>query len=75
MINTASLIGVNSNVFGSGFQKKRITSFSWGENEQFTFSKAWEINKNIASMIGEELNDKDYLILQGIHSNHLGFNL
>ena len=75
MINTASLIGVNSNVFGSGFQKKRIASFSWGENEQFTFSKAWEINKNIASMIGEELNDKDYLILQGIHSNHLGFNL
>lgn len=75
MINTASLIGVNSNVFGAGFQKKNIASFAWGENERFTLAKAWDINKNIASMIGEELNDKDYLILQSVHTNHSEFNL
>lgn len=75
MINTASLIGVNSNVFGSGFQKKHIASFSWGESDQFKLSKAWSINQNIALMAGEELNDKDYLVLKGVHSHHLRFNL
>ena len=75
MINTASVIGVNSNVFGAGFQKKHVASFSWGENESYALAKAWEVNKNIALMIDEELNEKDYLILKGVHSNHLGFNL
>ena len=75
MINTASLIGVNSNVFGAGFQKKHVASFSWGENESYTLAKAWDVNKNIALMIDEELNDKDYLILKGVHSNYLRFNL
>jgi UDP-N-acetylglucosamine diphosphorylase/glucosamine-1-phosphate N-acetyltransferase len=75
MINTASVIGVNSNVFGAGFQKKHVASFSWGENESYALAKAWEVNKNIASMIDEELSDHDYLILKDVHYNYLRFNL
>ena len=75
MINTASVIGVNVNVFGAGFQKKCIASFSWGESDTYTLTKAWEVNKNIAQMTGEELSDKDYLILQSIYSSKLDFNL
>ena len=75
MINTASVIGVNVNVFGAGFQKKCIASFSWGGSDTYTLTKAWEVNKNIAQMTGEELSDKDYLILQSIYSSKLDFNL
>ncbi|GAB3688886.1 GlmU family protein [Spirosoma flavus] len=30
MFNTGSVVGVSANVFGSGFQPKHISSFSWG---------------------------------------------
>ena len=30
MFNTGTVVGVNVNVFGSGFQPKHIPSFSWG---------------------------------------------
>ena len=33
MLNTGTYIGLGANVFGSGFQKKHIPSFSWGSNE------------------------------------------
>ena len=71
MLNTASVVGVNANVFGAGFQNKFIASFSWGVSETYTLEKAWEVNKNIAQMNGEELSDKDYLILQSIYSSNL----
>ena len=71
MLNTASVVGVNANVFGSGFQKKIIRSFAWGEGETYALEKAWEVNRNIAQMNGEELSDKDYLILQSIYSSNL----
>ena len=56
-------------------KKKHVASFSWGENESYALAKAWEVNKNIASMIDEELSDHDYLILKDVHSNYLRFNL
>lgn len=30
MFNTGTVVGVNANVFGAGFQSKHIPSFSWG---------------------------------------------
>jgi UDP-N-acetylglucosamine diphosphorylase/glucosamine-1-phosphate N-acetyltransferase len=30
MFNTGTVVGVNANIFGSGFQAKHIPSFSWG---------------------------------------------
>ena len=67
MINTASVIGVNANVFGAGFPAKRVSSFTWGDNEAYLFNKAWETNCNIALMEGEELEQADKLILKNIH--------
>ena len=67
MINTASVLGVNANIFGGGFQKKYIESFSWGENEKYDLAKAWNVNKNIALLLGEYLDEKDYLILEYIY--------
>ena len=30
MFNTGTVVGVNANVFGAGFQRNFIPSFSWG---------------------------------------------
>lgn len=31
MLNTGSIIGISCNIYGSGYQPKNISSFSWGE--------------------------------------------
>ena len=66
MINTGSVIGVNSNVFGEGFPPKYIPSFSWGNGETYKFEKAWNVNLNIAKMAGEKLTKVDKDILKNV---------
>jgi UDP-N-acetylglucosamine diphosphorylase/glucosamine-1-phosphate N-acetyltransferase len=36
MFNTGTVVGVNVNIFGSGFPRNFIPSFSWGGNQGFT---------------------------------------
>ncbi len=36
MFNTGTVVGVSSNVFGSGFPPKFVPSFSWGGSDGFT---------------------------------------
>jgi hypothetical protein len=45
MLNTGTFIGVSSNIYGGGFHKKNINSFSWtdasnNENIIYEFDKA-----------------------------------
>lgn len=50
MFNTGTVVGVNANIFGSGFPKKFIPCFSWGGSEGFvTFSleKAFEVAQKV----------------------------
>ena len=50
MFNTGTVVGVNSNIYGSGFQRKFIPSFSWGEALQFTtyrLDKALEVAEKV----------------------------
>ena len=39
MLNTGTYIGVGCNLFGAGFQRKFIPSFSWGENSRMDLDK------------------------------------
>lgn len=61
MFNTGTVVGVCANVFGAGFQKKYIPSFSWGGAaegyETYTFSKAIEVIK--ATMGRKEMRLKE----------------
>ncbi len=66
MLNTASVIGVNSNVFGVGFPAKKIPSFSWSATEAYNLNKAWAVNQNIAKMANEQLTNFDFEILKSI---------
>jgi UDP-N-acetylglucosamine diphosphorylase/glucosamine-1-phosphate N-acetyltransferase len=45
MFNTGTVVGVNANVFGAGFQRNFVPSFSWGSTTGF---KIFEIKKAIA---------------------------
>lgn len=44
MFNTGSVVGVNSNVFGSGYQRNFVPSFVWGGPTGFS---SYDINKAI----------------------------
>ncbi|NOX45646.1 MAG: glucose-1-phosphate thymidylyltransferase [Chlorobi bacterium] len=46
MFNTGTVVGVNANIYGSGFQRNFIPSFSWGGTngfKVFNFKKAVEV--------------------------------
>ncbi len=44
MFNTGTVVGVNANVFGSGFQRNFVPSFSWGGTSGF---KVYDVKKAI----------------------------
>lgn len=50
MFNTGTVVGVSSNVFGSGFPPKFIPSFSWGGSDAlstYNVDKALEVAKRV----------------------------
>ena len=71
MLNTATVVGVNVNIFGLDIPNKRISSFSWGKKDTYDFDKAWKVNKDIAQMAGEKLTSHDYEILKDIYTKDL----
>ncbi len=66
MFNTASVVGVSSNIFGAGFPKKFIPSFQWGGEETIPFrlEKAIEYSNNMMRRRGCQLSEDEKLILQ-----------
>jgi UDP-N-acetylglucosamine diphosphorylase/glucosamine-1-phosphate N-acetyltransferase len=70
MFNTGTVVGVNSNIFGTGFQRNFIASFSWGGTQGFT---AYDIEKalKVARLVYDRRNikftDTDEKILRHIH--------
>ena len=50
MFNTGTVVGVNANIFGSGFPRNFVPSFSWGGASGFTeykTNKAFEVNQKV----------------------------
>jgi UDP-N-acetylglucosamine diphosphorylase / glucose-1-phosphate thymidylyltransferase / UDP-N-acetylgalactosamine diphosphorylase / glucosamine-1-phosphate N-acetyltransferase / galactosamine-1-phosphate N-acetyltransferase len=70
MFNTGTVVGVNANVFGAGFQSKHIPSFTWGgAAEGFTeyrIEKAIEVARQTVSRRGMELSEADQDIIQHV---------
>jgi len=69
MFNTATVVGVSSNIYGSGFPDKYVPSFSWGEPSQlvpFRFDKAIEYSNNMMNRRGLELSEAEISILKTI---------
>lgn len=66
MFNTGTVIGVNANIFGTGFPPKFIPSNSWGGSEGFTtykLDKAFETFKVMMARRNVEFDDKEARIM------------
>jgi hypothetical protein len=69
MFNTATVIGVSSNIFGAGFPAKFVPSFTWGGAEEsvpFKLEKAIEYANNMMARRGLELTEAEIGILKHI---------
>ncbi len=69
MFNTGTLVGVSANIFGSGFPRNFIPSFSWGGHSGFTSyltKKAFEVAKIVMARRGVEFTEQEAKILEYI---------
>ncbi len=69
MFNTGTVVGVNANIFGSGFPRNFIPSFSWGGAQGFTeykLEKAFEVAEKVMARRGVEFDDTEKEILTSV---------
>ncbi|NNE33146.1 MAG: glucose-1-phosphate thymidylyltransferase [Winogradskyella sp.] len=67
MFNTGTVVGVSANIFGSGFPRNFVPSFSWGGSKGFVTyktNKAFEVAEVVMARRNEEFTDKDKAILE-----------
>ncbi|MFI8606229.1 GlmU family protein [Cellulophaga baltica] len=66
MFNTGTVVGVSTNIYGSGFPRNFVPSYSWGGASGFTEylpNKAFETARLVMSRRGIEFDDKEEAIL------------
>jgi len=69
MFNTGTVVGVSANIFGSGFPRNFVPSFSWGGASGFTTyltKKAFEVAKVVMSRRHVEFTEQDAAILEHV---------
>lgn len=67
MFNTGTVVGVGANIFGSGFPRNFVPSFSWGGSSGYTTyntKKAFEVVEVVMSRRGLEFSDEEKCILE-----------
>jgi UDP-N-acetylglucosamine diphosphorylase/glucosamine-1-phosphate N-acetyltransferase len=69
MFNTGTVVGVSTNIFGSGFPRNFVPSFSWGGASGFTTyitKKAFDTAKIVMSRRHVEFTEEDTKILEHV---------
>jgi len=69
MFNTGTVVGVSANIFGSGFPRNFVPSFSWGGHSGFTTyltKKAFEVAKVVMARRQIEFTQQDKDILEHV---------
>ena len=69
MFNTGTVVGVSTNIFGSGFPRNFVPSFSWGGASGFTTyitNKAFDTAKIVMSRRHVEFSEEDAKILEHV---------
>ena len=67
MFNTGTVVGVSANIFGSGFPRNFVPSFSWGGSSGFTTyltKKVFEVAAVVMKRRGLEFTEQDKAILE-----------
>jgi len=69
MFNTGTVVGVSANIFGSGFPRNFVPSFSWGGHKGFTTfltKKAFEVANVVMARKNITLTNQDINILEHV---------
>lgn len=69
MFNTGTVVGVSANIFGSGFPRNFIPSFSWGGSagmSTYKTDKAFEVAKIVMDRRGVTFTEDDAKILERV---------
>jgi UDP-N-acetylglucosamine diphosphorylase/glucosamine-1-phosphate N-acetyltransferase len=69
MFNTGTVVGVSANIFGSGFPRNFVPSFSWGGTSGFTTyltKKAFETARLVMSRRNIDFDEKEARILEHV---------
>ncbi len=69
MFNTGTVIGASANIFGGGFPRKYIPSFSWGGASgmiTYKLDKALETAERVMARRGKKLSEADKEILKSV---------
>ena len=69
MFNTGTVVGVSANIFGAGFPRNFIPSFSWGGASGFSTyitKKAFETARLVMSRRGLEFDEREVAILEHV---------
>ena len=69
MFNTGTVVGVSANIFGSGYPRNFIPSFSWGGSSGLTTyrtNKAFEASTAMMKRRGMEFDDEERGILEHV---------
>ena len=69
MFNTGTVVGVSANIFGSGFPRNFIPSFSWGGTSGFftyKVDKALEVAEKVMQRRNKSFNEIEKKILSHV---------
>ncbi len=69
MFNTGTVVGVSTNIFGSGFPRNFVPSFSWGGASGFTTyitKKAFETSRIVMARRNVEFDEIEARILENV---------
>jgi hypothetical protein len=70
MLNTGTVVGVSSNLFGSGFPRQFVQSFMWGGFNglrKYNFKKAMEVATKVYARRGLEFDEVEKDIMHDIN--------
>lgn len=71
MFNTGTVVGVSANIFGSGFQRNFIASFTWGGTAgytNYTVKKAIEVAEVVFKRRNREFNETERDLLTSVYN-------
>ncbi len=77
MFNTGTVVGISSNIFGSGYQRNFIPSFVWGGtsgHKGYDIEKAIAVARRVYARRGLEFTAVDEEIMRGAYTRTLDIN-
>jgi len=78
MFNTGTVVGVGANIYGSGYPRNFVPSFSWGGASGFTtykISKMLEVAEEVMARRKVELTDVDRDILNHVYQQTIVYRV